>query len=366
MSRHILVTGGAGFIGSTLVRQLLGEVDCEIWTLDKLTYAGHPANLGPALNDPRHRLIQGDIADRGQVAAILAAFAPETIFHLAAQSHVDRSINDPGIFIATNVVGTFTLLECALEYWRGLDIDRQAGFRFVHVSTDEVFGSLDADGFFHENHPYRPNSPYSASKAGADHLVRAWHQTYGLPTLISNCSNNYGPHQFPEKLIPLIIANALKGMTLPIYGDGQQIRDWLFVDDHVRALRLIGEHGRAGEVYCVGGDAPVSNLDVVRLICALLDEMVPDSIHRPHARLIRHVADRPGHDRRYAMDSRKLREQLGWCPRQDFTTGLRQTIRWYLDNGPWCATMLEAAKAISLKAGRWSGSVPGPQATSFP
>ncbi len=340
---RILVTGGAGFIGSALVRQLIAETDAHVLTLDKLTYAGHLANLGAAAGHPRHRFVRADVADARAVGAVLAEFRPNAVMHLAAESHVDRSIAGAADFVTTNIVGTYTLLEQSLGYWRGLPAADSAAFRLLHVSTDEVYGSLGAAGAFSEGSQYRPNSPYSASKAAADHLVRAWYHTYGFPAVTTNCSNNYGPYQYPEKLIPLVTLNALCGKELPVYGAGDQVRDWLHVDDHARALRLVLERGRLGEVYCIGGAAERVNLEVVQRICDLLDHLLPLSAQRPHRRLIRHVADRPGHDRRYAMDFTKLTAELGWRPSEDFADGLAATVAWYVENQDWCRRVVEDA-----------------------
>jgi dTDP-glucose 4,6-dehydratase len=331
----VLVTGGAGFIGSAVCRLFVGELGVAVLNVDKLTYAANPASLHAIDQDPRYAFHRADIADRPAIAALLGSFAPDAILHLAAETHVDRSIDGPGEFIKTNIAGTFALIEAALEYWRSLPPERARRFRFHHVSTDEVFGSLGARGRFSELSRYRPNSPYAASKAAADHLVRAWHETFGLPTVISNCSNNYGPYHFPEKLIPLVILKALAGEPIPIYGKGDNIRDWLHVEDHARALHAVLTRGRPGESYNIGGDGERTNLEVVTAICDLLDELRPGSAHRPHARLVTFVADRPGHDRRYAMDGRKIRAELGWQPRESFATGLRKTVAWYLDNRWW-------------------------------
>jgi len=331
----ILVTGGAGFIGSAVCRLFVGEFGATILNVDKLTYAANPNSLKPIADDPRYRFCRGDILDRKLIAELLRSFAPDAILHLAAESHVDRSIDCPGDFIRTNIEGTYALLEAALDYWRGLPPERAARFRFHHVSTDEVFGSLGPEGRFSEDSRYQPNSPYAASKAGSDHLVRAWHETFGLPTVLSNCSNNYGPYHFPEKLIPLTILKALHGETIPVYGKGDNVRDWLHVEDHARALHAVLTRGRPGESYVVGGDGERTNLDVVTEICVLLDEMRPGSPHLPHASLITFVADRPGHDRRYAIDASKIRRDLGWRPRHNFETGLRDTVAWYLDNRWW-------------------------------
>jgi dTDP-glucose 4,6-dehydratase len=332
----ILLTGGAGFIGSALVRQLIRETDHEVVNVDKLTYAGNLASLAETRDDPRHHFEQVDICDAPEITRVFEQYQPDAVMHLAAESHVDRSIDGPGEFIKTNVTGTFTLLHAARSYWSELEPKARAAFRFHHISTDEVYGSLGATGFFTEETPYDPRSPYSASKASSDHLVRAWHHTYGMPTLITNCSNNYGPYHFPEKLIPLVILNAKAGKPLPIYGKGDNIRDWLFVDDHARALRLVLEQGTPGETYNIGGHNERTNLSVVQEICRLLDEMVPDSSHVPHANLITFVADRPGHDARYAIDAGKIERELGWRPTETFETGLRQTVAWYLENQAWC------------------------------
>ena len=330
---RILVTGGAGFIGSALVRYLVAEEGHDVLNLDKLTYAGNPASLAPVASSRNYRFVKADICDRAAVTDALRSFRPDHVMHLAAESHVDRSITGAGEFIETNIVGTFTLLEAARHYWEGLAGKARADFRFLHVSTDEVYGSLDDTGRFQETTPYDPSSPYSASKAASDHLAKAWHRTYGLPVLVSNCSNNYGPYHFPEKLIPLNILNALDGKPIPVYGDGANVRDWLYVEDHVRALHLICSRGRVGETYNVGGGNERRNIDVVRGICALMDEMRPAA--EPHDRLITFVADRPGHDHRYAIDAGKLESELGWTARETFETGLRKTVAWYLANEAW-------------------------------
>jgi dTDP-glucose 4,6-dehydratase len=332
----ILVTGCAGFIGSNFIRLWLSQTDEGVVNLDKLTYAGNPANLADLEHDPRYAFVHGDIGDAALVDQLLATHRPRAILNFAAESHVDRSIHGPADFIQTNVFGTFNLLECARGYWNGLPQDERQAFRFLHVSTDEVYGSLGpSDPPFAETSPYQPNSPYSASKAASDHLVRAWHHTYGLPVLTTNCSNNYGPYHFPEKLIPLVIHNALAGKPLPIYGDGQQVRDWLYVEDHCRAIVRVLEAGRVGEVYNVGGWSEKPNLDVVRTVCAILDELRPRADGRPYAELIAFVKDRPGHDRRYAIDARKIERELGWRPRESFETGIRKTVQWYLDHQDW-------------------------------
>jgi dTDP-glucose 4,6-dehydratase len=331
----LLVTGGAGFIGSAVCRLLVGELGASVLNVDKLTYAANLASLNAIENDPRYAFHRADIADQGAIAPLLRSFAPDALLHLAAESHVDRSIDGPGAFIKTNIEGTYALLEAALEYWRKLPADRARRFRFHHVSTDEVFGSLGREGRFTEESRYQPNSPYAASKAASDHLVRAWHETFGLPVVLSNCSNNYGPYHFPEKLIPLAILKALHGEEIPVYGKGDNVRDWLYVDDHARALHAVLTGGRPGDSYNIGGDGERTNLEVVRAICDLLDEMLPDSPHRPHACLITFVTDRPGHDRRYAMDASKIAAELGWRPRETFETGLRKTVAWYLGNRGW-------------------------------
>jgi dTDP-glucose 4,6-dehydratase len=339
----ILVTGGVGFIGGNFVRQWLQEELGEVVNLDKLTYAANLDSLADVIHHPRHLFIQGDIANVSLVSRLLAEHRPCAVINFAAESHVDRSIDGPTAFVQTNVVGTFRLLEAARQYWSELPELEQSQFRFLHVSTDEVYGSLGPTGRFCEASPYAPNSPYSASKAASDHFVRAYHHTYGLPTLVTNCSNNYGPYQFPEKLIPLMILNALEGKLLPIYGDGQQIRDWLYVDDHCRAIRTVLAKGTPGEVYNIGGDCERANLDVVRTICAIMDALRPDLLHTPCSRLIAFVTDRPGHDRRYAIDSTKIRQQLGWSPRENFESGLERTVRWYLDNPVWVERVCSGA-----------------------
>ena len=331
----ILVTGGAGFIGANFVLDWMCQTGESVVNLDALTYAGNRRSLSSLDDDPRHVFVRGDICDRGLVDSLLAAHRPRAIVHFAAESHVDRSIRGPGAFVRTNVEGTFTLLEAARAHWSGLPAGVREGFRFLHVSTDEVFGSLGPrDPAFTEATPYAPNSPYSASKAASDHLVRAWHHTYGLPVLTTNCSNNYGPRQFPEKLIPLTIVNALAGKPLPLYGDGLNVRDWLYVGDHCAAVREVLARGRPGETYNVGGNSERTNLQIVRAVCALLDEWRPDPAG-PRERLIAYVTDRPGHDRRYAIDARKLERELGWRPRETFESGLARTVRWYLDNEEW-------------------------------
>ena len=339
----ILVTGGAGFIGSNFVLDWVAGTGSPVLNLDKLTYAGNLENLAALEGDPRHAFVRGDVCDRELLDRLLAEHRPSAIVHFAAESHVDRSIHGPGEFVRTNVQGTFTLLEAVRAYWGSLAGEEKGRFRFLHVSTDEVYGSLGPDDApFSETNPYQPNSPYSASKAASDHLVRAYHHTYGLPTLTTNCSNNYGPWQFPEKLIPLVIANALAGKPLPIYGDGMNVRDWLYVGDHCAAIRRVLEAGRPGEVYNVGGWNEMPNLVIVRAICALLGELVPDPAG-PRERLITFVKDRPGHDRRYAIDARKVERELGWRPAETFETGIRKTVRWYLDHQEWVARVQSGA-----------------------
>lgn len=337
---RIMVTGGAGFIGSALVRRLIAESEHEVLVFDKLTYAGLMSSIAVPLRSERCTFILGDICDSEAVAGALADWRPDVVAHLAAESHVDRSIDGPGAFVQTNLVGTSVLLQQTLGYWRALDGAARDRFRFHHVSTDEVFGSLGQDGAFTETTPYDPRSPYSASKAGSDHLVRAWGHTYDLPVLVTNCSNNYGPHHFPEKLIPLVIIRGLSGETLPVYGDGSNVRDWLFVDDHVRALQTVFERGKPGETYNVGGDAERTNLQVVQGICALLDELRPRADGGVHAEQIAFVKDRPGHDQRYAIDHAKLTRDLGWKPSRTFEEGLRDTVVWFLNNEEWWRDIL--------------------------
>ena len=340
----ILVTGGAGFIGANFILDWLRVNDEPVLNLDKLTYAGICENLAELAGDPRYAFVQGDIGDPVLVGALLNEHRPRTIVNFAAESHVDRSIHGPGEFIQTNIVGTFALLESVRAYYATLDEAEKTAFRFVHVSTDEVYGSLaSGDPAFTEMNRYEPNSPYSASKAASDHLVRAYHHTYGVPVLTTNCSNNYGPYQFPEKLIPLMIVNALAGKSLPIYGDGQQVRDWLYVTDHCAAIRRVIESGRLGETYNVGGWNEKPNLDIVHAICDLLDELRPRADGKPYSEQIIYVTDRPGHDRRYAIDARKIEGELGWRPEETFTTGIRKTVQWYLDNAAWVANVQSGA-----------------------
>ena len=340
----ILVTGGAGFIGSNFVIDWLAQHDEPVVNLDKLTYAGNLQNLAGLEGDPRHRFVRGDIGDGALVARLLAEHQVRAVLNFAAESHVDRSIEGPGAFIQTNIVGTFNLLETVRAYWSGLDPEARSAFRFLHVSTDEVYGSLSSEApAFNEQNRYEPNSPYSASKAASDHLVRAYHHTYGLPVLTTNCSNNYGPRHFPEKLIPLVIHNALAGKPLPIYGDGQQIRDWLYVLDHCSAIRRVLAEGRPGETYNVGGCNEKANIDVVRTLCAILDELRPRGDGQSYAAQMTFVKDRPGHDRRYAIDAGKLERELGWRPAETFETGIRKTAEWYLANGEWVRNVTSGA-----------------------
>ncbi|OUM02065.1 dTDP-glucose 4,6-dehydratase [Variovorax sp. JS1663] len=340
----ILVTGGAGFIGANFVLDWLAQVDEALVNLDKLTYAGNLETLASLKGNPKHIFVQGDIGDSAQVDRLLAEHQPRAVLNFAAESHVDRSIHGPEDFVQTNVLGTFRLLESVRGYWNGLPADRKAAFRFLHVSTDEVYGSLSpTDPAFTEENKYEPNSPYSASKAASDHLVRAWHHTYGLPVLTTNCSNNYGPFHFPEKLIPLMIVNALAGKPLPVYGDGMQVRDWLYVKDHCSAIRRVLEAGKLGETYNVGGWNEKPNIEIVNTVCALLDELRPRADGRSYREQITYVTDRPGHDRRYAIDARKLERELGWKPAETFDTGIRKTVEWYLDNAGWVRNVQSGA-----------------------
>src|ERR1017187_2657427 len=360
--RVLLVTGGAGFIGSNFVLEAVRRGH-KVVNLDALTYAGNIDSLGSLNGNPAHIFVHGSILDSPLVAGLLAAHQPDAVGHLAAESHVDRSIPRPAAVRGTNIPGTFPLLEAALQHWRSLSGSRRSSFRFLHVSTDEVYGSLGPDEpAFHEETPYRPNSPYSASKAASDHLVRAYFHTYGLPVLTTNCSNNYGPFQFPEKLIPLVILNALKGEPLPIYGDGKNVRDWLYVGDHCAAIRRVLHDGRPGETYNIGGRSEQRNLEVVRTICAILDELRPDSPFKPHANLIRFVTDRPGHDRRYAIDPHKVEAELEWIPQETFESGIRKTVQWYLNHQPWVKdiTSVSYRNWTNTKyAGRVSGRTGG-------
>ena len=340
----ILVTGGAGFIGANFVHDWLAQSDETVVTLDALTYAGNLETLAPLAGDPRHIFVRGDICDRALVERLLATHRPRALIHFAAESHVDRSIHGPAAFIRTNIEGTFTLLEAARAYWSGGRTATTAQFRFHHVSTDEVYGTLAPDDPpFRETHPFQPNSPYAASKAAADHLVRAWHHTYGLPVVTTNCSNNYGPYHFPEKLIPLMIVHALAGKPLPVYGDGRQVRDWLYVKDHCSAIRCVLERGRLGETYNIGGWNEQANIDIVQQICTLLDALRPRADGRSYREQITFVADRPGHDRRYAIDAGKIERELGWRPAETFETGLRKTLQWYLDHPGWVSNVQSGA-----------------------
>ncbi|OGT89324.1 MAG: dTDP-glucose 4,6-dehydratase [Gammaproteobacteria bacterium RIFOXYA12_FULL_61_12] len=338
-----LVTGGSGFIGSNFVRQALAGSGVRVINLDLLTYAGNPENLRDLEIHPDYVFIQGDIGDSGLVSRLLREHRPDTLINFAAESHVDRSIDGPAAFIATNINGTHRLLEAALAHWRELSAPARGEFRFLHVSTDEVYGSLGKTGLFTETTPYAPNSPYSASKAASDHLVRAWHHTYGLPVLTTNCSNNYGPYQYPEKLIPLVIMNAIAGKPLPIYGDGLNIRDWLYVEDHCRAIQTVLARGRPGEVYNIGGHNELTNLEIVDTLCDLLDELLPNSPYKPHRGLKSFVKDRPGHDRRYAIDAGKVQRELGWVPQETFQTGIRKTVAWYLEHREWYGRVMDGS-----------------------
>ncbi|GJM08309.1 MAG: dTDP-glucose 4,6-dehydratase [Lysobacteraceae bacterium] len=339
----ILVTGGAGFIGGNFVLRNIASGDIRIVNLDALTYAGNPDTLASLQGNSSYEFVHGDIGDANLVAGILRRTKPTAVVNFAAESHVDRSIDGPAEFVNTNVVGTLSLLEQALAYWRSLDDTQQQDFRFLHVSTDEVYGSLGAEGYFTEQTPYAPNSPYSASKAASDHLVRAFHHTYGLPVLTTNCSNNYGPYQFPEKLIPLIIQKAISGQDLPVYGDGSNVRDWLYVEDHCIAIEAVLKAGRVGEVYNVGGDSEMRNIDVVELLCEILDRMQPRSDGGSYKQQITFVTDRPGHDARYAIDASKIKNELGWAPQETFATGIERTVRWYLDNTEWVSRVLDGS-----------------------
>ncbi len=342
-TKTILVTGGAGFIGSNFVHCLMRQGNFSVVNLDALTYAGNLETLADVDQMPDHHFVLGSIGDKSLVDYLLQRYQPQAIVNFAAESHVDRSIDSPGDFIQTNVVGTYGLLESVRRYWDALDEASQISFRLLHVSTDEVYGSLGEQGLFTETTSYQPNSPYSASKAASDHLVRAYHHTYGIPVLTTNCSNNYGPFQFPEKLIPLMISNAIRGKPLPVYGKGNNVRDWLYVEDHCTAIQRVLEAGKLGEVYNIGGHNEKTNIDVVKTLCNLLDEMLPESKSRPHEELIEYVRDRPGHDLRYAIDATKIKDELGWQPKETFETGLRKTVQWYLDNPTWCEHELDGS-----------------------
>lgn len=341
--KTLIITGGAGFIGSALIRHLVQHSDYRLINIDKLTYAGNLESLAEVDSHPNYHFVQADICDALTIENLFTKYQPDGVMHLAAESHVDRSIDGPADFVQTNLVGTYTLLEAARKYWLTLDAVKAQAFRFHHISTDEVYGSLGESGLFTEQSAYQPNSPYSATKAGSDHLVRAWHHTYGLPVVMTNCSNNYGPYQFPEKLIPLMINNALVGKPLPIYGSGDNIRDWLYVDDHVEALQLVLEKGVVGENYNIGGFNEHTNIDVVHRLCDILDELLAESSYKPHRQLIKFVTDRPGHDQRYAIDATKIQQELGWKPRETFDTGLRKTVEWYLDNTVWNQRVLDGS-----------------------
>ncbi|NIJ36414.1 dTDP-glucose 4,6-dehydratase [Sphingopyxis panaciterrae] len=346
---RILVTGGAGFIGSAMIRHLIDHSDHEVLNYDKLTYAGTLSTVERVASSNRYRFVQGDICDAAAVRDAMLEFRPEIVTHLAAESHVDRSIDGPGAFIQTNLVGTYTMLAEARDYWQGLTGAAKDAFRFHHISTDEVYGSLGENGLFTEETPYDPRSPYSASKAGSDHLVNAWGHTFGLPVLITNCSNNYGPYHFPEKLIPLMIAKALAGAPLPVYGKGDQVRDWLFVEDHVRALQTVFETGKPGRSYNIGGNNEKQNIEVVGIVCAILDELRPRADGVGYAEQIAYVADRPGHDKRYAIDASRIRDELGWTPAETFETGIRKTIEWYLANEDWWRPIVEKSQAADRR-----------------
>ncbi len=343
MSKTYIVTGGAGFIGSAVVRMIISASEDTVVNVDKLTYAGNLDSLQSIEDNSRYHFVQADICDASAMTEVFERYQPDAIMHLAAESHVDRSIDGPGEFIQTNIVGTYTLLEVARDYWSGLSGDKKEGFRFHHVSTDEVYGSLGDDGLFLETTPYDPSSPYSASKASSDHLVRSWHRTFGLPVVLTNCSNNYGPYQYPEKLIPLVLLKARDGEALPIYGTGENIRDWLYVDDHATALILVMKEGAQGETYNIGGHNEVTNIDVVKTLCAILDAREPAQDGRPYAELITYVADRPGHDMRYAIDASKIQRELGWTPAETFETGLEKTVDWYLANQIWIDRVLDGS-----------------------
>ena len=345
---RILITGGAGFIGSAVIRQYINDTTHDVINLDDLTYAGNLQSLNSIAESDRYTFKQVNICDSVQLKETFDRYQPDAVMHLAAETHVDRSIDDPSIFIKSNIVGTFNLLEVSRNYWNNLIPDKKDKFVFHHVSTDEVYGDLDDSGLFNEETRYDPSSPYSASKASSDHLVRAWYKTYGLPMIITNCSNNYGAYQYPEKLIPLIILNALEGMPLPIYGSGKQVRDWLYVEDHAKALRLSLENGKIGQTYNIGGHNEKTNIEVVNIICDLLDKLIPLSQYIPHRSLISHVSDRPGHDKRYAVDAKKIQEDLNWLPDETFESGIEKTVKWYLENKEWCQNIKDKRQRYGI------------------
>ena len=345
---RILITGGAGFIGSAVIRQYINDTTHDVINLDDITYAGNLQSLSSIAESDRYTFVQVNICDSVQLKETFDRYQPHAVMHLAAETHVDRSIDDPSIFIKSNIVGTFNLLEVSRSYWNNLIPDKKDKFVFHHVSTDEVYGDLDDSGLFNEETRYDPSSPYSASKASSDHLVRAWHRTYGLPIIITNCSNNYGAYQYPEKLIPLIILNALEGMPLPVYGSGKQVRDWLYVEDHAKALRLSLENGKIGQTYNIGGHNEKTNIEVVNIICDLLDKLIPLSQYIPHRSLISHVSDRPGHDKRYAVDAKKIQENLNWLPDETFESGIEKTVKWYLENKEWCQNIKDKRQRYGI------------------
>ena len=345
---RILITGGAGFIGSAVIRQYINDTTHDVINLDDITYAGNLQSLISIADSDRYTFVQVNICDSVQLKETFDRYQPHAVMHLAAETHVDRSIDDPSIFIKSNIVGTFNLLEVSRNYWNNLIPDKKDKFVFHHVSTDEVYGDLDDSGLFNEETRYDPSSPYSASKASSDHLVRAWYRTYGLPMIITNCSNNYGAYQYPEKLIPLIILNALEGMPLPVYGSGKQVRDWLYVEDHAKALRLSLENGKIGQTYNIGGHNEKTNIEVVNIICDLLDKLIPLSQYIPHRSLISHVSDRPGHDKRYAVDAKKIQENLNWLPNETFESGIEKTVKWYLENKEWCQNIKDKRQRYGI------------------
>ena len=345
---RILITGGAGFIGSAVIRQYINDTTHDVINLDDITYAGNLQSLSSIADSDRYTFVQVNICDSVELKETFDRYQPDAVMHLAAETHVDRSIDDPSIFIKSNIVGTFNLLEVSRSYWNNLIPDKKDKFIFHHVSTDEVYGDLDDSGLFNEETRYDPSSPYSASKASSDHLVRAWHRTYGLPIIITNCSNNYGAYQYPEKLIPLIILNALEGTPLPVYGSGKQVRDWLYVEDHAKALRLSLENGKIGQTYNIGGHNEKTNIEVVNIICDLLDKLIPLSQYIPHRSLISHVSDRPGHDKRYAVDAKKIQENLNWLPDETFESGIEKTVKWYLENKEWCQNIKDKRQRYGI------------------